>query len=168
MSDTKEQAENAGKIDSLPMTIHAQYIKDLSFENPGTPNSLQAGQGAAKTGVSFGMDARKLEGKGDEYMYEVVLTVHAETRREDKPVFITEIVYGSMVSIQKDVPEDRHHAMLLIEIPRLSFPFVRQLVCDLSMQGGYPPMMLQPVNFHKLYMDRFAKELAESKEAAKN
>jgi len=149
----------AQQIGNLPLNIHAQYVRDISFENPRAPQALRGGQSNPKTKVNFGMDARKLEGDLDG-MYEVIISVTAEGHRDGDTVFIAEVQYGVTVSVAKDVPEEQVHPLLLIEIPRLSFPFVRQILSELTVQGGYPPLLLNPVNFHQLYMDRFKKDVA--------
>ncbi len=148
---------------SSPISILAQYVRDLSFENPNTPESLRAGQGAPEMNINIGMDARKLEDSEIPNLYEVVLSARAEATRKDQPVFIAEILYGLTVSISESVPEENHHPILLIEVPHQAFPHVRQILSDLTMQGGYPPLLLNPVDFHGLYTQRFAGQIQERK-----
>lgn len=153
----QDQTENkAGG--GQPVQILAQYVRDISFENPKAPNALRQGQARPKTRVDFGMDARKLTDTGLENMYEVILTVRAEAHRDGETIFITEVQYGTTVSVE-GVPEEQRHPLLMIEVPRLAFPFVRQIICDLSVQGGYAPLLLAPVNFHGLYLQRFGKQV---------
>jgi preprotein translocase subunit SecB len=147
----------------MPITILAQYVRDLSFENPNTPDSLRAGQGAPEMNINIGMDARRLEDESIPHLYEVVLNARAEASRGDSPVFIAEILYGITVSINEKVPLENHHPLLLIEIPHQAFPHVRQILSDLTMQGGYPPLLLNPVDFQSLYLQRFGAEMAENK-----
>jgi len=154
-----QETKQAGQIGALPLNIHAQYVRDISFENPKAPGAIRAGHATPKTRVNFGMNARKLEGDLKD-MYEVILTVNAEGHRDGNTVFIAEIQYGVTVSVNESVPKEQIHPLLLIEIPRLAFPFVRQILSDLSINGGYPPLILQPVNFHKLYVDQFKDQLA--------
>lgn len=146
-----------------PVSILAQYVRDLSFENPNTPDSLRAGQGAPEMSINIGMDARRLEDSNIPHLYEVVLSARAEAKRQDTTVFIAEILYGVTVSIHEKVPLENHHPLLLIEIPHQAFPHVRQILSDLTMQGGYPPLLLNPVDFQALYMQRFATEMAEGR-----
>lgn len=160
------EAQPTLQTSDLPVTIHAQYIRDISFENPDAPNSMRAGLAMPEMDVNIGMDARAIEDENIKNLYEVALTVSATAKRDDKTVFIAEIIYGVTVSIGDVVPEDQHHPLLLIEIPRFSFPFARQILATLTSQGGYPPLLLSPVDFQALYMDRFKKEIAEAKEAA--
>jgi len=171
--DVKAPAE-APKDDKIiaqdmPINIHAQYIRDLSFENPNAPDSLRTTTTAPEMDINIGMDARRLEGDEIKNLFEVVLNVRAAATRGEDPVFIAELQYGITVSIGDEVPEDNHHPLLLIEIPRMAFPFVRQIMSDVTVQGGYPPLLLNPVDFHALYMNRFGKEIeAAQKEAEKD
>jgi len=161
------QAENIQTQD-LPITIHAQYVRDLSFENPLAPNSMRAGLAMPEMNVNIGMDARSIEDKELKNLYEVALTISATAERDGEKVFIAELIYGVTVSIGEVVPEDQHHPLLLIEIPRIAFPFARQILATVTSQGGYPPLLLTPVDFQALYMERFKKEIAEAREAAGN
>lgn len=147
----------------LPVTVHAQYVRDISFENPNAPEALRLGQKPPTMDVNIGMDARSLDDKDIKNLYEVILSVRAEAKRGDKTAFLAEIIYGITVEIGDSVPENSHHPLLLIEIPKLAFPFVRKLLSDLTTEGGFPPLLLNPVDFHALYMQRFAKDLKEDK-----
>lgn len=156
----------------MPINIHAQYIRDLSFENPNAPESLRPSASSPEMDINIGMDARKLEGDDIPNLFEVVLNVRAAALRGEDPVFIAELQYGVTVSIGSEVPEENHHPLLLIEIPRMAFPFVRQIMSNVTVQGGFPPLLLNPVDFHALYMNRFGAEIekaqAEAEKSAKN
>ncbi len=167
MSDEKAtpQADNLQAQD-LPITIHAQYVRDLSFENPKAPDSMRAGLTMPEMNVNIGMDARSIEDKEIKNLYEVALTISATAERDGEKVFIAELMYGVTVSIGDVVPEDQHHPLLLIEIPRIAFPFARQILATVTSQGGYPPLLLTPVDFQALYMERFKKEIDEARQAA--
>ena len=146
-----------------PINILAQYVRDISFENPNAPESLRAGVANPEMDINIGMDARKLPDEKIEHLYEVVINFRAVATREQNPVFLLEMQYGITV-VLNGIPEDSIHPVLLIEVPRLAFPYVRQIVSDLTIQGGYPPLTLNPVDFQALYMDRFKDEI----EAAQN
>ncbi len=163
--ETPDQEKTLQATD-LPITIHTQYIRDMSFENPDAPESMRAGQDMPQMNVNIGMDARSLKDNKIKNLYEVSLTVSATAKRDDKTVFIAEIIYGVTVSIGEVVPEDQHHPLLLIEIPKFAFPFARQILATLTSQGGYPPLLLNPVDFQTLYLDRFKGEIEEAKKAA--
>ena len=111
------------------------------------------------------MDARKLEDKEMDGLYEVVLSVSAEAKRGKDVLFIAEVQYGITAQVGEGVPEDSHHPLLLIEIPKLAFPYVRKILSDLTIEGGYPPLLLSPVDFQTLYVQRFSKEGGEEKAA---
>ncbi len=167
MSDQNQEPQL--QASNLPVQIHAQYIRDLSFENPQAPNSLRASAGMPEMNVNIGMDARSIEDDKVKNLYEVVLNITATAKSEEKTVFIAEISYGITVEVGESVPENQHHPLLLIEIPRFAFPFARQILATLTSQGGFPPLMLNPVDFQALYMERFKEEIAQSqKEAAVN
>lgn len=150
---------------NLPIAIHAQYIKDISFENPNTPDSLRGGKTMPLMDVNIGMDARKIVDEKMDNLYEVVLNVRAVAKREEDTVFIAELQYGMTVSIN-NLPEENHHPLLLIEIPRLAFPYARHILSELTVQGGYPPLLLNPVDFQALYMDRFKDEIEKARQEA--
>ncbi len=145
---------------ALPVTVHAQYVRDISFENPEAPMSLRAAATNPEMNVNISMDARDLDDKEIDNLYEVALTLSATASHEGKALFIAEVIYGITVSVGDVVPEEQHHPLLLIEIPRLAFPFARQILATLTSQGGYPPLLLNPVDFEALYMDRFKDEIA--------
>lgn len=149
----------------MPVNILAQYIRDLSFENPNAPTALRGG-GSPQSDINIGMDARKLPGDND-YTYEVVLNLNATIKRENDTLFLIELQYGALVSL-KGIAEDTHHPILFIEIPRLLFPYARQIVSDITIQGGFPPLMLNPVDFHGLYMERFKDDIAAARKQVKN
>jgi preprotein translocase subunit SecB len=158
-------AENASvhEDQQMPVIIHAQYVKDISFENPNAPETLRAGQKGPEMDVNINMDARKIESSGEENFYEVTLVLTAKAFREKQSVFLAEIHYGALISMP-GVSEENHHPLLLIEIPKTLFPFARQLMAELTQSGGYPPLLLNPVDFHALYLQQFDKEKAEEPE----
>lgn len=168
MSDDKAKAqtdnvqEGAVQAQSMPITIHAQYVRDISFENPDAPLSIRAGQAMPVMDVNIGMDTRKLEDDAVKNLYEVALTLSSTAMRDEKPVFIAEVIYGVTVSIGEEVAEEQHHPILLIEVPRMAFPFARQVLATIVSQGGYPPLLLNPVDFHALYLDRFKDEIKQN------
>ena len=147
----------------LPVNIHAQYVRDLSFENPNAPETLRSGNGMPEMNISIGLDARKIKINGHNNAYEVALNVRAEAKIQNRTAFIAELQYGIALSIGENVSEDNHHPLLFIEIPRLAFPFARQIMSDLTSQGGYPPLLLNPVDFHALYLQKFSKEIEAAK-----
>jgi preprotein translocase subunit SecB len=154
MKDLKMSEDNTQqKTSDMPLTVHAQYIKDLSFENPNAPQSLKSKQGEApKMEVNVNLDSVPLEQKGQ---FEVTLTVNMSAKREGTTLFIAELVYGVVVSLSDLVTEEHVHPLLMIEVPKMAFPFARQILCDAVIGGGYPPLLLNPVDFEGLYIAQY-------------
>lgn len=157
--DTAQPEQQGAPIDpQLPLALQAQYIKDMSLESPHMPGTVPAA--ALQKDVGFFMDARKLEEESeaskDADFYEVALGVNLKAQHEDKTVYVLELLYGVRCAVHKDVPDNQRHPMLLIEVPRYAFPFVRQLVADMTQNAGYPPFYMAPVDFAKLYVQRFS------------
>jgi len=129
-----------------PLTIHGQYIKDLSFENPRAPQSLIE-QKQPQLTLNVNVATKQFEAK----TFEVTLTIEATaTTPEKEPLFVLELVYAGTVSIG-DVPAEHHGPMLLIEVPRLLFPFARAIVANATREAGFPPLNIAPVDFVALY-----------------
>lgn len=148
---------------TVPLTIHAQYIKDLSFENPNSPRSLLPGQSVPNMDVSVTLDAKKIEDeKNPHSVYEVILHIEATAKRDSVVVFMAQLDYAILGSVNKEVPQQHHHPLLMIEVPKLAFPFARQILADVTSQAGYPPLMLNPVDFEGMYR---AEYLAQAKAA---
>lgn len=165
--DMDGNGENQRKqAPQAPINILAQYVRDLSFENPGSPDTLRGGKEPPQMDINIGMDARRLSPEGAAPVYEVVLNVRAIAIQGEDPLFIAELQYGVTVAIE-GVPEENHHPILLMEVPRLAFPFARQIIADLTVQGGFPPLMLNPVDFQALYMDRFREEIEDARARTK-
>lgn len=149
-------ASDSAQAPGLPVIIHTQYLKDLSFENPNAPESLRQGQGAPQIEMNISMDARKIEDGEMEHLYEVILKVNANAERQDKAAFIAEIVYGAVVSLNER-SETRAHTLLLMEVPRMMYPFARQILAEITGSGGFPPLLLGAVDFRAMYMNQFGK-----------
>lgn len=134
--------ENTG-VEGARIQIVGQYVKDLSFENPGAPMSL-----AVRPQIDLGVDlqARRL----DPERFEVELKLRVSAKAEEKPVFLLELIYGGLLFIQ-GVPDEMLQPILLIEGPHLLFPFARRIVADVVRDGGMPPLMIEPIDFAALF-----------------
>src|ERR1700748_2426847 len=130
------------------MQILGQYVKDMSFENPGAPMSLQV-----RPNIDLGVDlqAKRL----DQDRYEVEIKLRVSAKAEDKTLFLLELVYAGLLVIQ-NVPEEFLQQMLLIEAPHMLFPFARRVVADTIRDGGMPPLMIEPIDFAALYRSRLS------------
>ena len=159
MSDQQVRAQN------MPIVVHAQYLKDVSFENPGTPASLRPGQSGPQMDVGINLEAHPVADDKIKSLYEVTVQLRVNATREGQPLFLAHVDYGIAVSLT-DLPENQHHPVLLIEVPKLAFPFVRQILADLVQNGGYPPLLMTPVDFGALYMERFMKKDGEAQQSA--
>lgn len=138
------------------LRILAQYVKDLSFENPGAPDTLRGGQKAPGIDLTIDVAARTMA----EDAFEVMLNISAKATREDETVvFIAEMSYGGLFQMTGLSEADRE-AFLLIECPRLIFPYARRVLADATRDGGFPPLMLDPVDFAGLYRSQLAKRAA--------
>ena len=129
-----------------PLTIHGQYIKDLSFENPRAPQSLIE-QKQPQLTLNVNVATRQFEAK----TFEVTLTIEASAITPEKePLFVLELVYAGTVSIG-EVPQEAYGPLLFIETPRLLFPFARAVVANATREAGFPPLNIAPVDFVALY-----------------
>lgn len=162
MTDTNKSTQA-----NLPLTVHAQYIKDMSFENPNAPHTLRSSKdhGAPQMDVNVNLDATPMKDKG---YFEVMLSVKAMAKRGETVLFIAELSYAVVCSVAKDLPEQHIHPLIMIEAPKMAFPFARQILCDAVIGGGYPPMMLNPVDFEALYIQQYQKEQQENAKQASN
>lgn len=140
--------------------IESQYIKDLSFENPMGPASSAAIQKNPQVSVEVTTSARMV-GEG---RYEVCLIIQGKAMQEDNSVFIVELTYGAVIALA-NVPDDAIQPVLLIEGARLIFPFARNIVADVTRDGGFPPLFLQPIDFMQLYQDQHASDDGEDSDA---
>ena len=130
---------------SQQLVINAQYIKDLSFENPRAPQSLM--QTATPPSVDISLDV-KAQNLGSD-AYEVVLTVNASAKVQNDTLFLLELAYGAVVTI-RNLPQEMMAPVLLVETPRLMFPFARNIVAEATRDGGFPPLMINPIDFAEL------------------
>jgi preprotein translocase subunit SecB len=128
------------------LQVLAQYVKDLSFENPNAPDSLRAGDGQQNISVNANVNVQQL----NETEYEVGLAFKIETKRGDEVSFLVELTYCGVFRVE-NIPQESLHPVLLIEAPRQLFPFARRVLADATRDGGYPPLLLDPIDFVDLY-----------------
>ncbi len=128
------------------IAIELQYIKDLSFENPLGPELVSYVQKSPAVSVEVNTTARPLGPN----RYEVALALRGEAKSDNKTMFVVELSYAGVVTLH-NVPEEGVRPVLLIEAPRLLFPFARNVVAEVTRDGGYPPLFIQPVDFAQLY-----------------
>jgi len=152
MTEISEDAAEAlaNGADLAPQVgILAQYVKDLSFENPNAPQSLQM-QGQPKIEINVNVNARS----GGQDMYEVELKIDASARSpDDKLAFQVELLYAGLFRLA-GAPQEAIEPFLIVEAPRILFPFARRVIADAVRDGGFPPLMLEPIDFGGLYMQQ--------------
>jgi preprotein translocase subunit SecB len=124
-----------------------QYIRDMSFENPGAPASVMNGGTSPSFNVGINVGVKK---QSDD-IYAVEITLNAKAERDKTVLFNVELIYGGIYRM-KNIPENQLAPLLLVECPRLIFPFARQALATITQQGGFPPLMMEPVDFNAIYL----------------
>jgi len=140
----------AQTLAGLTLAVNAQYVKDLSFENPRAPASLMAGKEQPQIDVNVNVNARGLQPN----VYEVSLSIRADAKVAGEAAFITELEYAGVFTVA-NAPEEVLRPVLLIECPRILFPFARRIIADVTRDGGFPPLFLNPIDFVSLYRRQF-------------
>ena len=133
------------------LSVVAQYIKDFSFENPNAPQSLTPGTAPPQIGIQINVAAKPLS----ENDIEVTLKLDGKAENGGNLLFQFELEFAGVFRIQ-NVPQESLNAVVLIECPRLLFPFAREIISTAISNGGFPPLMLQPIDFVGLYQRRLA------------
>ncbi len=147
-----ETGAAGGPAQQPSLNVVAQYVKDFSFENPKAPDSLRQGGGSPQITVGVNVSSRQRSGAE----YEVDLKMEVAAQSGDERVFHIELVYGGLFRVQ-NVPQQHMHPFIMIECPRLLFPFARQIVADAAVRGGFPPLMIDPIDFVALYQQFLAR-----------
>jgi preprotein translocase subunit SecB len=143
---TPENGFDGGDEPLPQVAILTQYVKDLSFENPNAPNSLQV-QAQPRIDVNVGVNARKVA----DDVFEVELKITAKADVDGNAAFMVELVYAGLFGL-KHVPDEALEPFCIIEGPRILFPFARRIIADAVRDGGFPPLMLDPIDFGQLYL----------------
>jgi len=158
-STTSETAQPNG-ADTLPAAgMISQYIKDLSFENPNAP-AIYQNSTPPQIDVQFNIGTTQV----NDEIHEVVLKIDVKAEAEGTVAFVVDFTYGGLFGL-RNVPAEAIQPFLLGEAPRLMFPFARRIIADAIRDGGFPPLMLEPIDFNGLYLQQAASR-AQSGEAA--
>ena len=155
-AQTPDQPASAGEPH---IGITHQYVKDISFESPNAPESLLSGRELPRIEVNVDVNARAAQ----ESRFEVSLRVTASANQDDTTIFVVEVIYAGLFVLQ-NIPPDQVQAVCLIECPRLLFPYARRVVSDLTRDGGFPPLLLDPIDFAELFRHHVAQQQAEAAE----
>jgi preprotein translocase subunit SecB len=135
--------------------VISQYVKDLSFENPNSPAVYQW-QTQPKIEVDFNIGSSKL----NDEIYEVALRIEVRATADGQTAFAVDLMYAGLIGIRNVPDEADIQLFLLAEAPRILFPFARHIIAQTVQEGGFPPLMLDPIDFHALYVARSQQELA--------
>lgn len=155
-SSTEKKRVNAD-LKPTPVQVHAQYVKDFSFENPGAPETLRASNARPETDINIVLDAVNIKDDGNPDLYESALTLKVTSTRDGETLFIAEIVYAALITI-KGVQSQFIKPILYIDVPQMLFPFARQMVSNAVTAGGFPPLLLNPVDFRGMYENSAAQQ----------
>ena len=146
----KDQGANNNGGMQYPFFIGDQYLKDVSFENPNFLMKYQESKEQPQVSVNVETNVAKIQ---DEH-YEVSMKVGVKSFVGDKDIFILEMVYAALVTVDPSLKNDVLEPILLVHCPFLMFPFVRGIVADMTRNGGYPPLLIEPIDFASLYIEK--------------
>ncbi len=133
--------------------VLTQYLKDLSFENPGAPRSLRTREKSPQIDININVNANPI---GDDN-YDVVLSLSVKANDNTEILFHVELIYGGVFHLE-NIPQEHVMPLVFIECPRLLFPFARQIISDATQNGGFPPLWIDPIDFAALFQKRLAEE----------
>ena len=150
--NTAEPQQPNGNDTGPRVGVISQYVKDLSFENPNAPAVYQW-QTQPKIEVDFNIGSSKL----NDEIFEVVLRIEVRASADGQTAFAVDLMYAGLIGI-RNVLEGDIQAFLLAEAPRILFPFARHIIAQTVQEGGFPPLMLDPIDFHALYVARAQQE----------
>jgi preprotein translocase subunit SecB len=152
-------AAQPGQMELPKMQVLGQFIRDMSFENIAAQKALQS-QVQPEMQVQVALDARKRDAEGQ---YDIIMKMKIESKTKaetPEPIFLLELEYGGIFKVE-NVPEQQLHPYLLIECPRMLFPFVRRIIADITRDGGFPPVNLDNIDFLALYRQQLAQRAAQ-------
>jgi len=136
------------------VAINAQYVKDMSFENPEAPESFTKITSAPKIDLALDVNVKKMNDDD----FEVSIKISSKASHEKSTLFIAELVYAGVFTVKDCADEAQKEQILLIYCPSLIFPFARRIIADLTRDGGYQPLMINPIDFAVLYMQQKQKK----------
>jgi len=141
MEENKIEANNSPNF-----SLKGQYIKDLSFENPGAPQSLLNMKEPPGIEINVDMNAQRLQ----ENIFELAMRISARAITDKSTLFVSELVYGGIFELN-NIPEDGLERVVLVDCAYILFPFARRVIADITSDGGFPPLQLEPIDFMSLY-----------------
>ena len=144
-----------------PLSITLQYVKDLSFENPRAPQSFGELNPPPEIAVEINVEALGLQ----QNLFEVILHIRARAARSEDVFFVVELAYAG-ICVVGNVPQQHVRPLVTIEGPRLLFPFARAIIADCIRDGGFPPLMINPIDFARLYQQTVENAQAQMQQGA--
>ena len=163
MSETTTPPQTAGQAQTPPLVVNIQYVKDLSFEVPGAPQVFTQLRAQPQVNINLDVQARRVqEGQN---VFEVSVMIRAEAHEAPPQagngqsgavppmVFVAELTYAGVFTLT-GLPDNAIEPVLLVECPRILFPFARNILADVTRDGGFPPVLLQPIDFVALWQAR--------------
>lgn len=160
MSETSPGPQTMAGQPLPPLVMNVQYVKDLSFEVPGAPQIFATLRSQPNVGINLDVQARRIDDNAS--TFEVTLAIRAEAKEttaanggEPAMLFIAELSYCGIVTLS-GIPDNATEPALLVEVPRLLFPYARNILADVTRDGGFPPVLLQPIDFVALWQSRRA------------
>lgn len=155
------EAPNAAPADKPAIFLRAQYIKDLSFENPRAPASIFSLKEAPQMDVNVNLGAQRL----DEKVFELSIHIAARAVAEKTTVFLCDVVYAGVIEVQA-IPDEQLESVMFIQGAQLLYPFARRVIADLTRDGGFPPLQLDPMDFAGMFLQQQAQRAAQPTPAA--
>ncbi|MDR1234102.1 MAG: protein-export chaperone SecB [Holosporales bacterium] len=149
MADNENQ-QNSNAQMQYPYYIRDQYVKDLTFENPNFLIKYSKNPVEPEVSVNVETAVAKL----NEESYEVILKSTVSAKSGESTLFVMEIEYAGLIAVAKDVPQEVLDPVLMVHCPFLMFPYIREIVSRLTQSGGYPPLMLEPIDFASIYLEK--------------
>ena len=174
MSETTTLPPLGGQAQTPPLVVNIQYVKDLSFEVPGAPGIFTSLRANPQVNINLDVQARRVQ--DGQNVFEVVLVIRAEAHEAAQPdaapatgvpatVFVAELSYAGVFTLN-NLPDNAIEPVLLVECPRILFPFARNILAEVTRDGGFPPVLLQPIDFVALWQSRRAQAANSAIEAA--
>ncbi len=131
------------------LLLRAQYVKDLSFESPRAPASLFSLREAPAMEVNVSLAGQKL----DANVYELTISITVRATHEKSTIFLSDLAYGGVLELQ-NIPEQNVELAVFVQGAQLIYPFARRVIADVTRDGGFPPLQLEPIDFHAMYRDQ--------------
>ncbi len=156
MANPTNGSPQGADLQQMPqLNVLAQYIKDFSFENPNAPRSLQPSQTQPAISIQINVNAQPIEQD-----FEVDLKIEGKAEAGSTLLFAFDLTFGGVFRVQ-NIPQEQMHPVLMIECPRLLFPFAREIIATGVRNGGFPPLYIDPVDFVSMYRQKMAEQAGQ-------